>query len=479
MRSHRPVQGERTRHRGAWIWFTCAVLLAGLASGILYQQTRDYAIGQAEDQIRNLMSYHQAVHLYVQRDAHPAFYNAKELGYVDNRFYSPEFLSSSYMVRNMHAYLNEVRKADGWTELYYKMAATNPRNPVNAADSLEVELIELFQSNRDLTEYREIVELDGQKYLYYARPFLETTDACLRCHGDRQDAPPQLQSLYTEMGGFDEGSGNIRAIESIRAPIEGELAAAQAVCLAVLLAGLGISVLCFVNRRLALRVRSRTATLERQMAERERIEKALRESEERLQCILDTIQAGVMVIDGHSRRVIEANPMALRMIGAPREAVVGRRCHEFFCHSDAHRCPITEVGQETDSAERTLRTSQGQTIAVFKTVTPVTLDGEELLLECFVDISDRKEAERRLQENMAELEQFNRLAIGREERMIELKHQVNEMARKAGEPQPFDLAASGLEREPGITERAGRAGAEACTGGPVAPSCMDQTVKSQ
>jgi len=56
------------------------------------------------------------------------------------------------------------------------------------------------------------------------------------------------------------------------------------------------------------------------------------------------------------------------------------------------------------------------------------------------DITARKQAEAQLKKNMSELEQFNRLAVGRELRMIELKRQVNEMARAAGLDEVYDLA---------------------------------------
>jgi len=53
---------------------------------------------------------------------------------------------------------------------------------------------------------------------------------------------------------------------------------------------------------------------------------------------------------------------------------------------------------------------------------------------------DHKRSAEALQQRMGELEQFSRLAVGREERMIELKGEVNEMARKAGAAPPYDLA---------------------------------------
>ena len=56
------------------------------------------------------------------------------------------------------------------------------------------------------------------------------------------------------------------------------------------------------------------------------------------------------------------------------------------------------------------------------------------------EISDQKRAEAELARRNEELTRFNQLAVGRELRMIELKRQVNELARRLGEPAPYDLA---------------------------------------
>jgi methyl-accepting chemotaxis protein len=45
-----------------------------------------------------------------------------------------------------------------------------------------------------------------------------------------------------------------------------------------------------------------------------------------------------------------------------------------------------------------------------------------------------------LQQKTNELERFNRLAVSREQRMIELKRQVNELAHTLGRPAPYDLS---------------------------------------
>lgn len=57
-----------------------------------------------------------------------------------------------------------------------------------------------------------------------------------------------------------------------------------------------------------------------------------------------------------------------------------------------------------------------------------------------LEMEERKRAEDELKRRNAELERFNRAAAGREIRMVELKQQVNQLARRLGEPPPYTLA---------------------------------------
>jgi len=59
------------------------------------------------------------------------------------------------------------------------------------------------------------------------------------------------------------------------------------------------------------------------VTERKRAEEKLRESEQRLKTTLDSIQAGIVVIDAETHIIVDANPAAIRMIGAPK----GYRSH--------------------------------------------------------------------------------------------------------------------------------------------------------
>ena len=56
------------------------------------------------------------------------------------------------------------------------------------------------------------------------------------------------------------------------------------------------------------------------------------------------------------------------------------------------------------------------------------------------EIAVRRQAEEALAQRVEELELFNRLAVGRELRMIELKRQVNELSEQLGKESPYDLS---------------------------------------
>jgi PAS domain S-box-containing protein len=179
--------------------------------------------------------------------------------------------------------------------------------------------------------------------------------------------------------------------------------------------------------------------------EREQAERALRDSEERLRTILDTLQAGVVIVDAETHEILDANPAALQMIGAKRAAVVGRICHKFICPAAHGQCPITDLGLTVEKANRVLSRADGNSLEIMKTVIPTDLNGRRVLLESFVDISAHVAAQRDLKRHVEQLSDAkSRLEVlvanitGREKRMVELKQEVNELLQELGRGAKYD-----------------------------------------
>jgi len=270
-----------------------AALIMVAAGGIFYWISRAYVLEKAEANVTNLLLSHKGIHHYVQNTMLPAYSQYQTDSEIPADFYAPELLSSSFIVRNQHTFYNQERKAAGLAEVYYKLAATNPRNPVNKADALEEQLIRMFNENREVKSYREIIEVDGRETLYVALPFLENQPRCMRCHGKRQDSPPQLQQRYPGEGGFNEKVGEIRAITSIRSPLEHEYVDVYIFVSALSVGFMALASLFFFNARLRTLVEQRTLSLEEEIEERKQAEATLRENRATLKQILDTVPQSI------------------------------------------------------------------------------------------------------------------------------------------------------------------------------------------
>jgi PAS domain S-box-containing protein len=123
----------------------------------------------------------------------------------------------------------------------------------------------------------------------------------------------------------------------------------------------------------------------------------LHESEERARSILNNVQAGIIVIDPVSRQVLDANPVALSLLKRNQEEVVGQVCHNHVCPADRGGCPVLDLGETVNNSEGVLVRADGVHAPILKTVVPIMLGGRRVLLESFVDITERRHAQTELE----------------------------------------------------------------------------------
>lgn len=124
-----------------------------------------------------------------------------------------------------------------------------------------------------------------------------------------------------------------------------------------------------------------------------RMEQALLQNRQQQQTVFDHLPAGIVLINAETHTIIETNKTAEKMFHASREQIIGRVCHHFLCPNDVGKCPITDLDQKINNSERILITAQGSRVPILKTVIPILHHGTQCLLETFVDISSRKQAE--------------------------------------------------------------------------------------
>ncbi|MCJ7680467.1 MAG: PAS domain-containing protein, partial [Candidatus Aminicenantes bacterium] len=112
--------------------------------------------------------------------------------------------------------------------------------------------------------------------------------------------------------------------------------------------------------------------------------------ESALKAIFRSLQIAIVIIDCESFKIVDVNPAAEKLIGLPREKIIGETCFSFICRMEKGNCPICDKGQVVKHLEWVLLNGAGEEIPVLKTVTPVDLFGRPHLVESFVDIRELK-----------------------------------------------------------------------------------------
>ena len=381
------------------------------ASALFYWISNAYVLKQAEDNITNLLLSHKGIHHYVQDTLIPAYTKYQSEGQILPTFYAPELLSSSYIVRIQHKSYNEERKNAGLPELYYKLAAINPRNPVNKADALEEKLIKMFNEHRDIKSYREIIKINGKENLYVAIPFLENSQKCMRCHSKREDSPIELQQRYPEQGGFNEKIGAIRAITSIRSPLEHERSDVL-ILVSTMFVGFATMVgLFFFNTRLRTLVQKRTLSLNEEIKERTHAEKMLQLTRISVEAASDAL-----FWITPDTRIVDVNESACRSLDYTREEMLQMKISDFDHLWDEeswqrHFPELRRCGSLVFETE--YRAKNGRVFPVEIVANYVNVENQEYSCAIVRDITDRKREEEKRTELEIHLRQAQKMeAIG-------------------------------------------------------------------
>ena len=111
--------------------------------------------------------------------------------------------------------------------------------------------------------------------------------------------------------------------------------------------------------------------------------------------VFDRIQTGILIIDPETHTIIDANNHAESLLSIKKDKLIGKVCHDFVCPAHCGQCPITDLNTPLHNTERTLIAANGERIPILKTVAQASIGERTYLIESFVDIRDRKKAEKR------------------------------------------------------------------------------------
>lgn len=155
----------------------------------------------------------------------------------------------------------------------------------------------------------------------------------------------------------------------------------------------------------------------------------------------NNVPDNLMIID-RSFRILQANDLANASV-EDGETVVGRKCYEVLHgrSTPIPSCPLMKVISEESTQEFEMHDdATGRDL--WYTLSPYYSPEGHIIgvIHSVRDITSQKQAEHELQRTVEVLERFNRMAVGREMRMVELKREVNDIATSNGQDQPYDLS---------------------------------------
>lgn len=178
-----------------------------------------------------------------------------------------------------------------------------------------------------------------------------------------------------------------------------------------------------------------TEELEEKLAERKNIEEDLRESEERFKIIFEHAPDAYFLSDLKGI-FIDGNKAAEEMLGYKKEELIGKSMLKLNLVSldqvpeIAKRLVQHALGKPTKPGEFILNRKDGTKIPTEISGAMVKIKGKRVILGIVRDIAERKKTEEELKNKNLELEKFNKLSVGREIKMIELKNKIKELEEK-------------------------------------------------
>jgi HAMP domain-containing protein len=361
-------------------------------------------VKEARERAGTVASFGEACRAYTQRILAPAV--EKHLG---GKIVF-EAQSRTFVARGT---FEQLRQGPGMADYSFREASLNPLNrDKNLADDEEKKLIARFAADRKLTEQSGFVEKGGQELFFVARPIV-VEKSCLRCHGRPEEVPVEITGTYGRQSGFDWQVGEINGVLMVMVPtgdlkhqsalfrteseqlVEQYRATTRNMLLifiasaVVLIVALAVLFHLLVNRRVA-----NAADVMRQVA---------------------------------------SNAAVSARIADNSGDEIGTMTQAFNQMADSLEAAHRQLEQRVQERTRNLE-AKSQELAASN----AALQAE---------IAERAKMEQKLRDSTGELEQFNQLMVGREQRIIELKRQINEQAKALGRPAPYDLSFADLETE--------------------------------
>jgi len=183
--------------------------------------------------------------------------------------------------------------------------------------------------------------------------------------------------------------------------------------------------------------------LSMEIVERKMMEEEFQKSESKLKAIFNNSGGAIFIADTKSGKLIDCNLYAEKITGYSREEIIGM--HQSKLHPAEENEKYSSKFKQhirlehVSDYEGSIKCKDGRLIPVLISAEVMETSGEIVIVGLFIDISQQKKMEEELKERLRDLERFKEVAVDREIRMIDLKKEINSLAKELGKEEPYDL----------------------------------------
>lgn len=196
-----------------FLWSALILLSGGLLlSAFTYWNTRRLLMNEAMARSEVILREAEAIRSYVHEELRPKMYELK-----GRDAFIIEAMSTTYVSTRIMA-----RFAESMPDYVYRRVSLNPHNPLNMADPFEEKMFDWFGEDTQRSFWQGVVRKNGDSFFISMVPDY-FTDACIRCHGNADDAPQPLLDRYGRDGGFRFKAGDLGGINSVSVPVSASL----------------------------------------------------------------------------------------------------------------------------------------------------------------------------------------------------------------------------------------------------------------
>ncbi len=120
--------------------------------------------------------------------------------------------------------------------------------------------------------------------------------------------------------------------------------------------------------------------------------------------IIEQVPVGIIITDAASSLIVTANPYACDLIDAPEDAILGNVTQNFFSPlTDDQKEILKTTSENIPGFESVILNSKGENIPILRNVTRMFMDGKQAIMETFIDLSEIKSLQGKLEEEKKKL----------------------------------------------------------------------------